>query len=140
MRTGGPRIGIAYQLNNKTVIRTGGGVFYERVATFGPGITSNYATNPPVLRTATLYYGNVADIASTPGTFFPASINQLSPDGHIPTTYNYNFGVQRELPAKLFAEISYVGAQSRHLCGWREAVQLRAILTAHGNPTRRIRQ
>ena len=111
----GPRLGIAYQINNKTVIRTGGGVFYERVATFGPGITSNYTTNPPSLRTATLYYGNVANIASTPGTFFPTAINQLSPDGHIPTTYNYNFGIQRELPAKFFAEVSYVGAQSRHL-------------------------
>src|SRR4029078_12109615 len=41
---GGPRIGIAYQINSKTVLRTGGGVFYERVATFGIGITSNYTT------------------------------------------------------------------------------------------------
>ena len=48
----GPRIGLAYQIDNKTVFRTGGGVFYERVATFGIGITSNYTTNPPNLRRA----------------------------------------------------------------------------------------
>jgi len=110
-----PRFGIAYQINSKTVFRLGGGVFYERVATFGPGITSNYTTNPPSLRQATLYYGNVANIATTAGTFFPTAINRLSQDGHIPTTYNYNAGIQRELPHKLFLEVSYVGAQNRHL-------------------------
>jgi hypothetical protein len=29
--------------------------------------------------------------------------------------YNYNAGIQRELPFNLFAEVSYVGTQSRHL-------------------------
>jgi hypothetical protein len=111
----GPRFGLAYQINPKTVFRLGGGVFYERVATFGPGITSNYTTNPPSLRTATLYYGNVANIATTAGTFFPTAINRLSSDGHVPTVYNYNAGVQRELPLKLFLEVSFVGSQSRHL-------------------------
>ena len=111
----GPRIGVAYQLNDKTVFRMGGGVFYERVATFGIGITSNYTTNPPNLRTAQLYYGNVADIASSPGTFFPNALNKLSSDGHVPTVYNYNVGIQREVPGNLFTEISYVGSQSRHL-------------------------
>ena len=111
----GPRLGIAYQIDSKTVFRMGGGVYYERVATFGIGITSNYTTNPPNLRTAQLYYGNVADIASSPGTFFPTAISKLSSDGHVPTVYNYNAGIQRELPWNLFAEISYVGTQSRHL-------------------------
>jgi hypothetical protein len=111
----GPRIGLAYQINSKTVFRMGGGVYYERVATFGIGITSNYTTNPPNLRQAQLYYGNVADIASSPGTFFPTAISKLSSDGHVPTVYNYNAGIQRELPWNLFAEISYVGTQSRHL-------------------------
>jgi hypothetical protein len=111
----GPRLGIAYQINNKTVLRAGGGVFYERIATFGVGITSNYTTNPPSLRTGTLYYGNVANIATSPGTFFPTAINRLSQDGHVPTVYNFSIGIQRELPWKLFGEVSYVGSQSRHL-------------------------
>ena len=111
----GPRLGIAYQINPKTVFRAGGGVFYERIATFGVGITSNYTTNPPSLRTATEYYGNVANIASSPGTFFPTAINRLSSDGHVPTVYNFNAGIQRELPWKLFGDVSYVGAESRHL-------------------------
>jgi hypothetical protein len=111
----GPRLGIAYQLDSKTVFRMGGGVFYERVATFGIGVTSNYTTNPPNLRTAQLYYGNVADISTSAGSFFPTQISKLSSDGHVPTVYNYNAGIQRELPWHLFGEISYVGTQSRHL-------------------------
>ena len=111
----GPRIGVAYQIDDKTVFRMGGGVFYERIATFGVGITSNYTTNPPTLRTAQIYYGNLSTIQSSGGVFFPASITRLSSDGHVPTVYNYNAGIQRELPLKLFADISYVGSQSRHL-------------------------
>jgi len=111
----GPRFGLAYQIDSKTVFRLGGGIFYERVATFGIGVTSNYTTNPPNLRTATLYYGNVANIASSAGTFFPNALNKLSSDGHVPTVYNYNAGIQRQLPWHLFADVSYVGTQTRHL-------------------------
>ncbi len=111
----GPRLGIAYQINNKTVFRAGGGVFYERIATFGVGITSNYTTNPPLLRTAQIYYGNVANIQSSGGVFFPTQVNAMAPDGHVPTVYNYNAGFQRELPSHFFLDVSYVGSQSRHL-------------------------
>ena len=111
----GPRIGVAYQINDKTVFRTGGGIFYERIATFGVGITSNYTTNPPLLRQAELYYGNLSTIQSSAGVFFPATITRLSPDGHVPTVYNFNAGIQRQLPAELFLDVSYVGSISRHL-------------------------
>ena len=111
----GPRIGLAYQINNKTVFRMGGGTFYERVATFGIGITSNYTTNPPTLRTAQISYGNLSTIQNSAGAFFPATITYLSPDGHVPTVYNYSAGIQRELPAQFFLDASFVGSQSRHL-------------------------
>jgi len=111
----GPRVGVAYQIDSKTVLRTGGGVFYERIATFGVGITSNYTTNPPTLRLAELYYGNVATIQSSAGASSPAAISRLSPDGHVPTVYNYNFGIQRELPGQMLLDVSYVGSISRHL-------------------------
>jgi len=111
----GPRVGVAYQIDSKTVFRTGGGVFYERIATFGIGITSNYTTNPPTLRLAELYYGNLSNIQSSSGAPSPAAITRISPDGHVPTVYNYNAGIQRELPLKLLLDVSYVGSISRHL-------------------------
>ena len=88
----GQRLGVAYQIDSKTVFRAGGGIFYERIATFGVGITSNYTTNPPLLRTAQIYYGNLSNIQGSTGVFFPTGINQLAPDGHVPTVYNYNAG------------------------------------------------
>ena len=69
----------------------------------------------PICGRHSSYYGNVADIASSPGTFFPNALTKLSSDGHVPTVYNYNVGIQRELPWNLFTEVSYVGTQSRHL-------------------------
>ena len=110
-----PRLGLAYQIDSKTVFRMGGGVFYERIATFGVGITSNYTTNPPLLRTAQLKYGSLSSIASSSAVFFPTAVNRLSSDGHVPTVYNYNAGLQRELPRSLFLDVSFVGSQSRHL-------------------------
>jgi hypothetical protein len=41
-----PRIGLAYQINDKTVFRMGGGVFYERVVT-GASSTAASNLNPP---------------------------------------------------------------------------------------------
>ena len=110
-----PRLGIAYAMDNKTVFRMGGGAFYERIATFGIGVTSNYVTNPPSLRLAELYYGNLSTIGSSGATNFPTAITRMSPDGHVPTVYNYNAGIQRELPGNLLLDVSFVGSQSRHL-------------------------
>lgn len=110
----GPRIGFAYQVDSKTVIRAGGGVFYDRIATFGIGITSNYVTNPPSLRLAEQYYGNLSTIGSAGATNFPTQITRISPDGHVPTVYNFNAGVQRDIGFKTTLEVAYVGSQSRH--------------------------
>ena len=110
-----PRLGIAYALDNKTVLRMGGGVFYERVATFGIGITSDYVTNPPSLRLSELTYGSLSTIATSGATNSPATVTRISPDGHVPTVYNYNAGIQRELTRNLLLDVSYVGSLSRHL-------------------------
>jgi hypothetical protein len=45
----------------------------------------------------------------------PAAVTRLSPDGHLPTTYNYSAGIQRQLPTSVLLDVSYVGSQSRHL-------------------------
>jgi len=62
-----------------------------------------------------MYYGNLADIGSSPGALFPLQVTQLAKDGHVPTTYNFNAGIQRELPMRVLLDVSYVGTQSRHL-------------------------
>ncbi len=109
-----PRLGIAYSpgfLKN-TVFRAGGGVFYERIE--GNPIFDQL-NNPPGTITPTLYYGNLNTIGSTQGVLFPQSLRGLAIDGHLPTTYNYNAGIQRELPFAILLDVGYAGSISRHL-------------------------
>jgi hypothetical protein len=110
-----PRFGLAYQLDSKTVFRMGGGAFNERIATFTVGYTSNFVTNPPTMETPEIQNSNLAGISSTGIKYRPLQVTRLSDDGHIPTTYNYSAGVQRQLPGNLILDVSYVGSQSRHL-------------------------
>src|SRR4029077_2661967 len=69
----GPRFGLAWTpwgASSKTVIRTGGGVFFEKSRT---GIVGNLANNPPVVRIPQVFYGNISTWAAASGaqTFFP---------------------------------------------------------------------
>jgi len=109
-----PRFGLAWTPGGsagKTVIRMGGGVFFER-------IQGNYLyyqiTNPPVLRESQLWYGNIDNIASSQSVNFPVYAGGVAGDGHLPTVYNYNFGVQRALPLNMLLDVAYVGSLSRH--------------------------
>jgi hypothetical protein len=111
----GPRLGLAYALDKKTVFRAGGGIFYERIATSVVGYTTNFLTNPPDVQLSQIFYGKLTDLGSAAGTLFPLQITQIAKDGHVPTTYNFNAGFQRQLPMQVLLDASYVGTQSRHL-------------------------
>ena len=39
----------------------------------------------------------------------------LDPNGKVPTTYNYTFGIQSALPYAMVLDTAYVGSISRHL-------------------------
>jgi hypothetical protein len=110
----GPGIGLAYALDSKTVIRAGGRIAYDRMQG-NPWYTCLGV--PPTTRAGTLYYGNLPTLNQTTAAFSAPGNNGagLSPDGHIPTVYNYNFSVQRELPFQTMVEASYVGNLNRHL-------------------------
>jgi hypothetical protein len=111
----GPRFGLAYNFARKTVLRLGGGIFYDRVTTFEVGTTSNYDTNPPSLVQSQILYGNLATIPTASTVNVPATITGMSPDGHVPMVMNYSAGIQRELPFATLLDVSYVGSLSRHL-------------------------
>lgn len=110
-----PRIGLAYQINDKTVFRAGGGAFNERIATFTVGYTSNFVTNPPTLETPEIQNSNLSSISSTGIVNRPLGVTRISDGGEVPTTYNYSAGIQRQLPGNMVLDVSYVGSQSRHL-------------------------
>jgi hypothetical protein len=106
-----PRIGVAWQVMPKTVVRAGGGAFYDR---FQGNPVFEMLPNPPSTISPTFYYANLATLGSSSGVFAPPNVRAFSIDGHVPTTYNWNISVQRELPAQVLLDIAYVGSHSLH--------------------------
>jgi hypothetical protein len=116
-----PRLGFSWDTlgTGKAVIRGGIGQYTQRDPT-----NSGYAAilGPPNLYSATLCCNyNLAGIEATnPGTQGAFTYGQSSAvyspqDTHVPSVYQYNLTVSSALPRHFFAELAYVGSQSRHL-------------------------
>lgn len=117
-----PRLGAAYSLTPRTVLRAGAGVFYGFVRGDEYPI---YQLNPPFSNDVTI---NSDPIRPTllPGTLFPVPSTVLRPGTSIFSlyydfpanyTYQWNVTIQRELLESLAVEVSYVGSASRNLTG-----------------------
>ena len=129
----GPRLGFAYRLPGKheTVLRGGAGIFYGQtvsntigdVASLGFSSSASYTVQqtdsvvelrngfPAYSRPAlTPAFGAVA-LGQTPDT----SVSFFNPNQVAPTSYQYNFGIQRELGKDLLLETGYIGNTSHHL-------------------------
>jgi carboxypeptidase family protein len=111
-----PRLSFAYSLSddNKTSIRGGFGIFYDRPE----GNLIYSAINiPPYISTSQYENGNLATLASSsasaPGAF--GRIDAIDPNFVVPYTMSYSLTVQRELPWGIFGEVGYIGNQGRHL-------------------------
>jgi outer membrane receptor protein involved in Fe transport len=113
-----PRVGFAYSLGNRTVVRAGYGIFFQKEFM---GRSTILATNPPFVGSFT--------VNNTPQTFQNFSFTDpyagLSQGGklgfeyvpeHTPNAYlqAWNLAVQRELGAGINLEIAYVGNKGTH--------------------------
>ncbi|MBL8219456.1 MAG: carboxypeptidase regulatory-like domain-containing protein [Bryobacterales bacterium] len=125
-----PRLGIAYQLDAKTVIRTGYGLFFD---TLGVNKTDSIATGfsqtTPIQ--ASLDSG-ITYVANTANPFPNGLIEPAGASGGLSTnlgqaisyfeqrrkqgyTQRWSFGLQRELPGQWLAEATYVGSRGARL-------------------------
>jgi hypothetical protein len=122
-----PRIGIAWRLDDKTVVRTGYGLTWNPMGLSRPlkGIYPATITNDWVAPSTYGYYGffskGIPDVPtpdiSTGSTVLPPTVNMgmRSPwagEIHRGYIHSWNFTVERQLPADFLVSVGYVGNQS----------------------------
>jgi len=125
-----PRVGVTYQIDEKTVIRVGYGRTYD-IGVFGSLFGHSVTQNLPVLsaqqinapsnfdRVFTLEQGppNPTFVTSPTGHFpLPDGVftRALPPKQRPPAVDAYNVTVQRQLSGVLSAEVGYVGNYGAH--------------------------
>ncbi|HYB94489.1 MAG TPA: TonB-dependent receptor [Vicinamibacterales bacterium] len=120
-----PRIGMAFSLNDKTVVRAGYGLFW------GPW-QSGVQSTPGYSQTSTLQQDTLTPITSInnpfPNGLTPISGNSLGmmtgvssavtfidPDRDAPRVHQYSADIQRQLPGDMSIGVTYMGSLGRHL-------------------------
>ena len=107
-----PRVGGAWSINPKTVLRIGGGMFHTRV-------TLNDSTllggNPPIQFKVGVSNGLVDQPTGTTAQNFPLVMTGQDIEFKHPTAYNWSGSLQRQLPWDMAIDVSYVGRMGLHL-------------------------
>jgi hypothetical protein len=123
-----PRVGIAYNWNDKTVIRSGFGVFYMGDIANAEyfDMARNIAARVDLTNTSALPITWSNSIPGGSGTLVqvpPPFAWAAAYDHATPRTMQYLVNVQRELSANWVVEVGYLGSQSRNLYGFQNINQ-----------------
>jgi len=136
-----PRIGAAYQVTPKTVVRGGFGFFYDlgygNAAGDGSGTYPYFQTNFDFLAPPGVPF-DLTNPAFQPLPFSTAissvssGLTAVDPNLQVPLTMQWNAAVELELGANQRLTATYVGADSRRLL--REDNIIPPLLVENGNP------
>ena len=106
-----PRIGLAYQLNDKTVIRSGIGRFFT---VLGVSDSIFLGGNPPFQPTANVTYGSVDNPGGTSTNILPLTVTTQSKAFKNPEAWNWNVTVERQIWLNSVLSVAYVGRRGLH--------------------------
>jgi hypothetical protein len=152
----GPRLGLAYSLTPRTVLRAGAGIFYA------PNYASDNSTADSGFSSVTTFVGSLNtvtpyNVLSNPfpsglilppgnsqgsATLLGQSVQFADRDQQTPDAYAWNFDVQRQLPGSFMLGAAYVGDRGLHNYNTLQFDQLpdsdlalgNALLTSVPNP------
>ncbi len=106
----GPRVGIAYKFSERSVLRAGGGVYY------GPGHIGRNSSQPPLIQQPVIFDTRLSNPAGgNTDILLPSNVQGHDPEGYAATSYQWSFGLQRELFRQTSIDITYVGNRGTHL-------------------------
>lgn len=124
-----PRIGLAYRLNDKTVIRASYSRFFDEWADITQ-LSQNFGGNWPAVNTIQnnglnpaipavtaadpLQLGGGGAIVYPINDFSQVSQWMVDPNFKTPVFDQWNAGIQRELPGNMTLDANYVGSNGRH--------------------------
>jgi hypothetical protein len=123
------RVGTAYQLNEKTVLRAGYGKYFlnptSQSNNNGFGLSNTIITSTDGNRTPTYALSNPwpSGIQDPPGsslgalTFLGRGPTTSNPDFIVPNVHQYSVGFQRELPWRVSLDVTYAGSRSYDIEG-----------------------
>jgi hypothetical protein len=129
-----PRVGFAFKMTNKSVLRAGYGVFYSSYEA-GPLSIPNPGNNPPFYVAANfpaVSFATLNPIVNRLSGGFPAnaftnpaaaSLFSLDPAFRDPYVQHWNFGIQQDLGFNMVWEASYAGSAGKKLYEFRNVNQ-----------------
>jgi hypothetical protein len=117
-----PRLGATYALGDKTVIRSGVGLYYmEDIGNaeyFDMARITAARVDTQASATNLITWANAAPGGGTASV--PPTLSWAAAYSHLtPRTWQYLFNVERQLAANWSVELGYLGSQSRHLYGFQ---------------------
>ena len=112
-----PRIGLAWNPDDSLVLRAAYGLYYDVTMLEA---NSGLYFNPPyfdlkLFFPSQVFLPRLSDPFSGPGFAPPASVNTLQPDYRTGYAQHWHLGLERALPGKLIARVSYVGSKAAKL-------------------------
>jgi hypothetical protein len=107
-----PRLGVAYQLNKKTVLRSGIGRFITRL---GVSDSVFLGGNPPFQPNASVANGSADNPGAGGASTIPLVVTSQSKVFNNPEAWDWNLTLEREMFWKSILTVGYVGRRGLHL-------------------------